>query len=104
MVPDVLLTEVLGEAATEHFIKMFARVSKFLCSGEFQRVVGYVYNSLKVRHFVGIDDGRDDVADEEQFRLAVVHYVVNLFSIEFVEDRNGDSTVGEGCHKCYCPV
>ena len=74
---------------------MFARVRELVRAREEQRVVGNVDDAFEIGHFRGIDGRGDDIANEKQLGVAVVHDVVNLVGREFVENRHGDGSVGE---------
>ena len=44
------------------------------------------------------------VAHEKQFCIRVVDNVVDLFRHEFVQDRHGNSSVGQRGKKSHCPL
>lgn len=69
-----------------------------------KRIVGNVDNAFKGRHLGGIYFGSYNIANKEQFGIAVVHNVVYLVGRKLVEDRHGDGTIRESSKESHAPM
>ena len=58
---------------------------------------------MQVWHLVGVEVGPYLITHKEKLRLRVVDDVVNLGGVEFVEDGDGDSSVGEDAEEGSSP-
>ena len=74
----MLFTEVFWVLLSEHFIKMFACVSKLIGTRKHQRIVGNVDDTLKCGHLGSVYRSCHHIAHKEQLGLRVVHDVVHL--------------------------
>ena len=104
IIAHMLRPEILGIFRAEEGVEMLPRVGEFVGTREQQRIVGDMDDSLQIGHLRGIDGGSHHVAHKEQFRLAVVHDVVNLFGQELMQDGNGYSSIGERRQEGHCPM
>ena len=104
VVVHVFGTEVLGEFGTEERVEVFSGIGQFVGSRNHERVVGYIDDTLQLRHLSGVDGGCHHVADKEELRLAMVYDMMNLFWQKFMQDGNSHGTIGQGSEKSHGPV
>ena len=97
IVVDMFWSEVLRILFTEHLVKMFSGVCQLLCSRNEQRIIGNIDDSFQVWHLFFVDDGCYNVANEQQFCLAVIDNVVYLFGSKLVQNGNGNGSISQCC-------
>ena len=74
---------------------MFAGISQLVCTAYHQRIIGYVNDSFQPWHLGGIDLCDNHIADKEELRIRMVHYVMNLLRKELMQDGNSYGTIGK---------
>ena len=100
----VFLAEVLGELLSVERVQVLAGIGQFLRAREQQGVVRASDDALQSRHLVSINGTSHVVAGEEKLGVGMVHDVVNLLRHELMEDRHGNSSVGERGKEGHGPL
>ena len=104
MVAQELGQETAGELLAEEPVQVLACIGELLVARHEQAVVNERDDALQVGHLVGIEGGPHFVAHEQELRLGVVHYVVNLRGMELVEDGHSHSAIGEDAEEGCSPT
>ena len=100
----MLLTEVLGELLAIEFVQMFAGIGQLVGTTDHQRIIGIVDDTFQCGHRLRVDNRSHMITYEQQAGFRMIHDVMNLFSVELMQDGNGNCTIGEGSKECYSPL
>ena len=104
MIIHILLRKHLRIFPSEEFVQMLPGIRELLGTGDKQRKIGVIDDTLKGRHLVGHDCRSDNIAHKQQLRITVVDDVMNLLCIEFMENRHCYGTISQRGKERHSPV
>ena len=104
VVRHTVLTELRRVLLAEQLVQMFARISEFLAARDEHCEIHDRDDAFKVRHLLLVEVRPYPVAGKEHLRLGMVHYIMNLVWLEFVEDWHCYGSVCDSRQECDSPV
>ena len=104
MVGDVLLAEILGIFFAEELVQVLAGIVHFLAAGDEDGEVGHQEDAFQQGHGVFVQVFPNHVAHKEQLGFGVVHDVVYVVGLEFMQNGYDDCSIGQGGEECHAPV
>ena len=104
MIAHMVGTEKFRELLSEKTVQVLAGINHLVGAAHEKRVINDVDDSLHLRHGFGIQVLPDLLADKQQFGLAVVHDVVNLIGLEFMQNRHRYGTISQCSQKGGSPM
>ena len=83
---------------------MLTDIGKFFRSHvkELERI--YLDHNLEIRHFLRLEAFPDNIVHKQHTGIRVVHQIVYVAGLEFMEDGNGHCAISDGCQEADSPV
>ena len=80
----MFLSEILRVFLSEHLIQVLTGIGKLIGPGNHDTVVGYIDDSLQMRHLRGINGCSNHITHEQQFCFTMINDIVNLFWCKYI--------------------
>ena len=100
----VLTAEGVRILVPKQLVQPFAGVRQLIVVRHVQREVGQIEDTLQVGHLLLVYHVHHIVAHKQQARLRMVHDVVYLFSVEFMQYGHYHRPIRQRGQKSHCPV
>ena len=88
----------------EQLVQSFACVRQFFVVRNVKREVRQVEDSLQTRHLLLVYHVYHVVTHKQQSAFRMIHDIVNLFAVEFMQDGYYHRSISQRGQKRHCPM